>query len=400
MLKKINVQDVRLGMFIHELCGNWMDHPFWKKSFKLDSVKDLKALRECGIAEVMIDTQKGLDVKSGLRVAHVQDATSTLQEEAISEKKPERPVALHEELQRAQKIQTKAKRTVGLLFKDARMGDALQVEGVFALVEEIIQSVERNPGALLNLTRLRNRDDHVYLHSVAVGALMIALGRQMGMEGDTLKRLGMAGLLHDIGKMAMSDEVLNKPGKLTDMEFEIIKTHPQCGWEILNSAHEMDEMVLDVCLHHHERIDGTGYPHGISGEEMTQFARMAAVCDVYDAMTSDSCYKKALSPAEAIRRMAEMQSKHFDQTVFHAFVKTVGIYPLGTLVKLKSGRLAVVTDQTTKSLTAPVVKVFFSTKVNEPVFPELVDLSKVPDAIASVENPANWKFDLKAMAGV
>jgi putative nucleotidyltransferase with HDIG domain len=252
----------------------------------------------------------------------------------------------------------------------------------------------------LSLTRLKNKDDHTYQHSVAVSVLMIALGKQLGMEGDKLKSLGMAGMLHDIGKMLVPGEILNKPGKLTPTEFDIIKTHTQHGWEILKACDDVDDITLDVCLHHHERIDGTGYPEQLSGEAISLFSRMAAVCDVYDGMTSDSCYKKAISPAEAIRKMAELQSKYFDQTVFHAFVKAVGIYPTGTLVKLKSGRLAVVAEQSTKSLTTPIVKVFFSTKVNEPVFPELVDLSKLPDPIASVENPANWKLDIQAMAGI
>lgn len=401
MLKKISVRDVRLGMFIEQLCGSWLDHPFWKKAFVLESEKDLLALKACGIDEVWIDPSKGLDVEVvPAPVANEQGPAEALPQAPAGDRKPERRFALHEEIQRVQRLPARAKKTVALIFEDSRKGNVLRLAEAIELVEEIIQSVSRNSGALLSLSRLRSEDDHTYLHSVAVSALMIALGRQMDMDGGTLKSLGLAGLLHDVGKMAIPDEIINKPGKLTAKEFDLVKTHARRGLEMLKPEPGLDDVVLDVCLHHHERMDGTGYPDQLSGASLSLHARMAAVCDVYDALTSDCSYRRAYSPADAIRKMTEVQDVHFDKTVFHAFVKTVGIYPSGTLVKLKSGRLAVVTDQSVKSLTTPVVKAFFSTKTNEPIFPVLVDTSKIPDVIASVEDPAKWKLDLKAMTGI
>ena len=385
-------------MFINELCGNWIDHPFWKKAFLLEKEKDLHTLQTCGIQEVWIDLSKGLDVE--LPEPDEAEPEEVLPEVIESEKKPERPITLHEEIDRSRTLHAKAKRTVAFVFREARLGNVMQSAEAVALVEEITQSVSRNSGALLSMSRIKSKDDQVYLHSVAVSALMIALGRQMGVEGEALKKLGMAGLLHDIGKVVIPDIILNKPGKLTPEEYEILKTHTRRGWEILKSDPSVDEVALDVCLHHHERMDGTGYPDKLSGDALSLHARMAAICDIYDVLTSNCSYRKAFSPADAIRKMTEMQNTHFDQVVFYAFVKTVGIYPTGTLVKLKSGRLAVVTDQSPKSLLTPFVKVFFSTKTNEPIFPALVDLSKVPDPIASVENPAKWKLDLNTMAGI
>lgn len=398
MRKKINVGDARLGMFITEICGNWIDHPFWKKEFKLDKQKDLDTLRQCGIEEVWIDTGKGLDVEHHAPAAVKEESAAP--QATASEKKTDHHVPVQDEVQRAQKVHLKAKRVATFIFKEARVGNAMQTGEAVDLVDDIAQSVARNPGALLNFARLKNKDDFTYQHSVAVSVLMVALGRQMGIEGDMLKSLGMAGLLHDIGKMMIPEEVLNKPGKLTKEELELIKTHSLLGWKMLKESHEVDATVLDVCLHHHERVDGTGYPDRLSGESLTLFARMAAVCDVYDALVSERSNRKGIPPADAIRKMAELQDTHLDKTVFHALVKTVGIYPTGTLVKLKSGRLGVVADQSPKSLLTPIVKVFFSTKINEPIFPELVDLSKSPDSIASVEDTASWKFDLKVMAGL
>jgi len=317
---------------------------------------------------------------------------------ALPPKNP--PVAMHEEVERARKVHKKAKAAVMHMFHEVRMGKALQTEDTLALVDDITQSLARNSNAFLSLTRLKEKDHHTYLHSLAVCALMIAVGKQFGMEGEELRNLGVAGLLHDAGMMQIPIGLLNKTGSLTSEEFDVIKAHPKLGWMILNDAPEMNEIVLDVCLHHHERIDGAGYPEGLPGEGLSLYAKICTVCDVYDTITSDRCYKKGIAPAEAIRKMAAWQPGHFDLAVFHAFVKTVGIYPVSTLLMLKSGRLAVVTDQATKSLLTPVVKVFYSTKLNAPTFPELLDLSKAQDSIVCVENPQKWGVNLAAITGI
>ncbi|ARU31192.1 phosphodiesterase [Sulfuriferula sp. AH1] len=404
MRKKISVHDIRMGMYIDELCGSWMDHPFWKTSFKLGDKKDLAALQQSGIREVWIDTSKGLDVASPVQEVSAEEAErqaqAVLLQATTQLQKTEERVSLEQELERAQKLRDKAKQAVISMFEEARMGKALPIGEISTLVDEISQSVSRNSGALLNLVKLKNKDDYTYLHSVAVCALMIALGKQMGMEGDALKSLGMAGLLHDVGKMAVPQDVLNKPGRLTEQEFEIIKTHSTRGWEMLKASSGVDEVALDVCLHHHERVDGTGYPDRLSAPALSMAARMGAVCDVYDAITSNRCYKSGWAPAEALRKMAEWQDGHFDQAVFQAFVKTVGIYPVGTLLKLKSGRLAVVTDQSNRSLLKPIVKVFFSSRSNAFIAMELVDMSRTQDVIESVEDVAKWGLDIRKITGV
>ncbi len=404
MLKKIHVNDLKQGMFLQEICGSWMDHPFWKKSFTLNDPKDIKTLQECGIHEIWIDTDKGVDIDSNVSASSEEDQKNkietTLQQAEKSPKKVVPHVSLHEEVDRARLIHTRSKEAVTSMFQEARMGKALQLDQVTSLVDEIGQSISRNPEAFLSLARLKTKDNYTYLHSVAVCALMIALGKQMGLDEELLQELGMAGLLHDVGKMMIPEEVLNKPGRLTDDEFTVIKNHPQRGWDILKGSAGVNEMALDVCLHHHEKMDGSGYPEKLSGEAISLFARMGAVCDVYDAITSVRCYKSGWEPAEAIRKMAEWQDGHFDTTVFHAFVKTIGIHPSGTLLKLKSGRLAVVIEQTEKSLLTPIVKTFFSTKSNAPIPAELIDLSKSPDTIANVEDPIKWGFDLKKLVGL
>lgn len=404
MLKKINVKDIKEGMFLQEICGSWMDHPFWKKSFTLTDPKDVKALNECGIQEVWIDIDKGLDVDSNVNTQSEEEQKSKIEKSLLQAEKftPKAipRVSLQDEVDKARLIHTRSKEAVTSMFQEARMGKALQLSEVTSLVDEIGQSISRNPEAFLSLSRLKTKDNYTYLHSVAVCALMIALGKQMGLEERLLQELGMAGLLHDVGKMMIPEEVLNKPGRLTDEEFTVIKNHPQRGWDILKDSSGVNDIAMEVCLHHHEKMDGSGYPDKLSGDTLTLFARMGAVCDVYDAITSVRCYKSGWEPAEAIRKMAEWQEGHFDATVFHAFVKTIGIHPSGTLLKLKSGRLAVVIEQSEKSLLSPVVKVFFSTKSNAPIQPELIDLSKSQDSIQCAEDSVKWGFDLKKLVGI
>ena len=402
MLKKIQVCDLRSGMFVHEICGSWMEHPFWKKSFELNQPEDLRTLQTCGIQEVWIDTDKGLDVEGEVVTSSQEEEKKKVEAElnkAATENRAVPRVSVQHEVQRARAVLSKGKAAVTSMFNEVRMGKAISVSDAEPLVDEISDSIARNPEAFLNLARLKDVDDYTYMHSVAVCGLMIALGKQLGLTGRDLKDAGIAGLMHDVGKALIPNEVLNKPGKLTDEEFEIVKAHPRKGWEILNIAEGANDVALDVCLHHHERVDGTGYPERISGEKLTLFARMGAVCDVYDALTSNRCYKNGWEPADTIRKMAEWRNGHFDERIFQAFVKTIGIYPSGTLVRLKSGRLAIVIEQTEKSLLTPVVKSFFSTKSNEPFLPEMIDLSKSQESIVSAEDPAKWGFDLKQIAG-
>jgi putative nucleotidyltransferase with HDIG domain len=396
MLKRIAAKDLRLGMFIAELCGSWMEHPFSKTQFLLSDEKDRDSICTSGIREVWIDTAKGIDEASHstksitdinqetenllLRVANAQKVTS---------------ITIEQELKLAAKVCDRAKEAVMFIFAEARMGNTIEVSHAQTIVEEISASVFRQPHAFISLARLKNNNnEYTYMHSVAVCALMVALARHMDLDSNMVREAGLAGLLHDIGKIGIPHKILNKPGKLTDNEFNTIKTHPEIGAKILLNNPMISALVSDVVLHHHEKIDGSGYPHHLKGDTITLFAKMGAVCDVYDAITSNRPYKKGWSPAEAIRKMAEWSKSHFDEMVFQSFVKTVGIYPTGSLVRLESDRLGVVLEQNENSLLTPSVKVFFSAKFKAPILQEIVNLALMvgKDKIVSRELPEDWGF--------
>ncbi len=387
MLKKIPVSQLCLGMHLQAFCGAWLEHPFWRTKFVLTDPNDITLIRESSIAEVWIDCAKGVDVITG----DFAGAIEVVSAEEIPAPPPtvQEKTSFSDEVKRASKIVAKGKEAVVSMFQEARMGRAIEAEAAAPLVEEISNSVMRNPGALISLARLKTADDYTFMHSVAVCALMIALARQLGLDEQQTREAGMAGLLHDLGKAMIPLEILNKPGKLTDEEFDLVKTHPEEGYKLLLEGSGISEMTKDVCLHHHEKVDGSGYPKGLNGETMSLFAKMGAVCDVYDAVTSNRPYKAGWDPAESIKRMAEWKG-HFDPAVFQAFVKSLGIYPIGSLVRLASGKLGVVVEQGEQSLLKPRIKVFFSTKSQAYIKPELIDIARSPEKIAGREDAAKW----------
>ncbi|WP_185267012.1 HD-GYP domain-containing protein [Halopseudomonas xiamenensis] len=310
MLKPIAVSDLVCGMYIHSLSGSWLQHPFWKNSFLLDAEEDLLRPKQSGIRDVVIDLSKGLDVpaKAASQAAVSAPASGERKRRELA---GSQQTSLEDELLLAQRICLRSKHAVMAMFADARMGKIVDTSQVPELVQEIASSIQRHPHALINLARLKNSDEYTYMHSVAVCALMIALARQLGLDNEQVREAGIAGMLHDIGKMAIPEEVLNKPGRL--------------------------------------------------------------------------------NPAEALGRMAQWQG-HFDDEIFQAFVKAVGIYPVGSLVRLDSGRIGVVIEQAPGSLLKPRVKVFFSQLLRQAIPLEIIDLSQpgCSDRIVAREPMGKW----------
>jgi putative nucleotidyltransferase with HDIG domain len=399
MLKKISVAELKLGMHLHELCGSWLDSPFWKRRTVLTDPTDLENLRASRVTHCWIEVDT--TVEPVLAEPHeAQPAPATHHDTEPTPPVPASappPIAtsLNDELGHAAALVAQSRRLVKSLFGQARLGRALEVEQCLPLVDEIASSVWRNPNAMTSLVRLKLHDEYTFLHSVAVCALMVALARQLGQDQAQARAAGLAGLLHDIGKARVPLNLLNKPGKLTREEFALVATHPVRGHELLGETGIADAIALDVCLHHHERLDGTGYPNHLAEDAVSLPARMAAVCDVYDAITSNRPYKSAWDPGESIAQMALWaKDGQLDFTTFQAFVKCLGIYPIGSLVRLESQRLGVVVDSDCAALLTPKVAVFFCAAAQERIKPELLDLA-VPgcgDRVVGRESNRKWGF--------
>ena len=389
MTIKISSSDLRVGMHLHKLGGSWLKHPpFLRNSFLLEDQKDIKRILQAGIKEVWIDESKGL-AREAKQEQPKEFTTEEIPEEIIKDE----PVgSMDEEIDRARKFCNEAKEQVKDMFNEVRMGKSIDSEKIAPMVGEIETLVQRNASAILSVARLKTHDDYTYMHSVAVCALMISLAHQLGLDEEQTRLAGIGGLMHDLGKALLPPVILNKPGKLTDAEFVTVKKHSKSGAAILQKNGAAPE-VVDIALHHHEKVDGSGYPDGLAGDEISLLSRMAAICDVYDAVTSQRAYKDPWDPSVALQAMAKWEGQ-FDKKIFAIFVKSVGIYPVGSLVKLSNKRLAVVLEPSAGSLLKPKVKTFFSITAKAAIAVQIIDLAarSCKVTIEGPENPENWGF--------
>ena len=375
-------------MFVHELCGSWMQHPFWRSQFFISSEQDLDRLRATQIEHLWIDASKGLGAPAETSAPAVAAAPATPAPTA-----PTSPQAtpLPQELKQAAQICARAGAVLQSMFSDIRLGRPIEPDSATRLVQQMHVSIQRNPHALISLARIKTADNYTYLHSMAVCALMMALAQRMRMGEEEVRMAGLAGLLHDVGKCRIPLHILNKPGALTPDEWSTMQDHSRLGAQLLRPL-DVPEVVLQACLQHHEKMDGSGYPGKLKGEQIHRLARMTAICDVYDAITSDRPYKKGWPPAQALQRMAQWCGEHLDKAIFEQFVQTVGIYPVGSLVRLSTEQLAVVIDATSQSLLTPSVRIFFCVQTGQPLTPTELDLHQSEVRIIAREDPADWKL--------
>ncbi|MBF0589579.1 MAG: HD-GYP domain-containing protein [Magnetococcales bacterium] len=304
-------------------------------------------------------------------------------------------VSMSDEMERAVEVKHRTRELVGNMMEDVRLGKPISVGPVREVAQELTESMFRNKDAILSLSLLKEKDEYTYMHSVNVGVFLISFCNTLGVDPATTIEAGIGGILHDIGKMRTSPEVLNKEGKLTDEEFNEMRMHVTHGYNILKGSDEIPEIAKNICYEHHERWDGSGYPRGLKGDEISRFGLMAAIVDVYDAITSDRCYHKGMNPHVALQKMTEWSAYHFNKELFFQFVQCVGIYPTGSLVRLKNDLIGVVMHNHPKSLLHPVVNIIIDAKKRTKLKPRQVDLMAMqkqdPDyVIAEHELPKKW----------
>lgn len=404
-----------MGMFVHAFEGSWFDHPFWRSNFRIETSEQLERIRNSGIEGLMIDPERGIAPSDGRQPSKgeasphrklsrswgrprptVSAARST---RVFAQPDPEDRAAPRPrrgyvgECRRAKRTIDRTRQAVTDMFEGARLGRAVEVKRMVKLASAIGASIERDAKALINLVRLKEKDEYTYLHSVAVCALMINFARHLELDPQEVEDLGVAGLLHDVGKVAVSDAILNKPGVLSKGEMQSVRTHPVAGHRLLANSAGAPDLALELCLRHHEKIDGSGYPGGLKGDELSLAARMGAICDVYDAVTSNRPYKRAWTPCEALTEMKKWKG-HFDSALLDRFADSVGIYAVGTLVRLSTGELGVVVGSAGEASEDVVVRAFFDCDALAEIEP--VDRAVAPSAehprIVGRDSPSFWRF--------
>ena len=396
MIKRIRSDQLQLGMFIHDLNCGWMEHPFALNSFKVNDEKTIEKIIASGIRELYIDSNKGLDVADAQTHdeyhAELHELITTLAEGHVVESPS--PTPLKQEIHLAKALHSEAHDVVHHLMSDIRMGKQIEMAKTSPVVERITDSILRNKDAFISLSRIKQKDEYTFQHSVSVCALLVSFCRAMEYEKAVIMEAGLGGLLHDIGKMRVPDHILNKPAILTESEFEVIKTHSAIGRELLKQTPGMPETAIVITGQHHERYDGTGYPDKIKRDEISQLGQMAAIADVYDALTSNRIYHKGMEPTAALKKLFEWSKFHFNPGLVQHFICLIGIYPVGSLVRLESGMLGIVINPGSENLLRPIVRLVFDIKREQSIRPYDIDLStRLGDSIVQHESPHSWGID-------
>ncbi len=399
MIKKIKVEQLKSGMFVHDFNCSWFDHPFLTNAMKIDDEQIIQKVIDYGMREIYIDTDKGYDLGGApTKDEGKQEIQTEINRMVEPEKISNNTVSVKEEIVKAKEIRNKAKETVHNIMEDVRFGRQIRTEGVGQVVDNMIDSIFRNQDALISLVRIKEKDEYTYMHSISVGVLMISLGKHLGFKMQVLKEVGIGAMLHDVGKMIVPQLILDKEGKLTENELEIMKKHAEYSRKLLEQTNDISDTAITMAAQHHERMDGTGYPLGLEGDEISYYSKAVAIADVYDAMTSKRCYKDKYLPAEVLKQIYEWSSYQFDRTLVEQFIRCVGIYPVGTLVRLESGLIGVVLQNGAKSLLQPVVRIVYNTRNGSFVrLPYEIDLAQPfsrndEDRIVSCESPGKWNI--------
>ncbi len=376
-------------MFIHELECSWMDHPFARNQFEIKEASDIAKIKQAKISFVTIDTSKGLDVPAE-KFPQTPLKKANITKKQAAQSNPD----IEQRLRSSKNLLSKATLIAKQILGNVSAGKDVDMESTEMVVDGITRMIKRDPHTLVGVSRIKTKDEYTFQHSVSVCALITAFAQFMGYSKSELDEVSTGGLLHDIGKALTPIEILNKPGKLTDEEFVIMKQHAIKREHALLEDCGLSDISLDIISMHHERPDGRGYPNGLKDEEMSQIGKMSAIVDIYDALISVRVYKSAWEPSEALKHMLSWCPGQLDLELMQQFIKMLGVYPVGSLVELKSGLVGIVI-QPGESMLKPTLKIIYNANFKHYTDVREMDLKKYQkESIKSSISPTKYKIEM------
>ena len=392
MRYKVNVGDLQTGMYVAELDRPWVGTPFLFQGFLIESNEELEQLQSICSFVVVDEAQSKTAVGTVGKPAD-ENSTSTQgnapEPGALSGQNRERPTA----------ARTSVQQNVGQMLANAKEGKEIDIKESQKIVARLIQqSVNQN--LMMQMSNLRNKQDREAGHSLNTAILAVAFGRHLGHSEERLRLLGLGAMLHDIGKSRIAPEILNKPSKLSDAEFAVIKRHPVEGYEMLNAAGNVPDEVLNIVHFHHERVDGSGYPNGIKGDGIPLSVGIISIVDAYETLTTDNPYQPALTPVEALQRLRITGTEGFGKDLVQDFIRFMGLYPVGSVVKLNSDDIAIVLSADPKTRMRPLVMLVRDGKGTEIRPHRLVNLAILPESklsVAGIVDPRKYGIDTAAL---
>jgi len=370
-LVQVDVKDLKIGMFVSRLDRPWLETNFLLQGFELTNQLDIQAVQQqCDF--VFIDTTRQTKV-----VRYAASSTAYTKDYLDNVQPRERRSTFGQEIEQAEAVHQKTSNLVRSFMEEVQFGRTINAVAAKEAVANCVDSVLNSPDALMLMTQLRNQDEYTAQHSMNVCIYAIALGRHINLSIEELNNVGMCGMMHDMGKMLVPTEVLNKPGRLTPEELVIMQSHAKKGWELLINTRGMYGGAIDVAYLHHERLDGEGYPRKFKANQITPFAKLVAIVDMFDALSSDRVYQKGRPHLEAIKVLTESSGNgHLDSALTMKFIECIGIYPAGSIVELASGELAIVLEIHPKAKLKPKIMIM-QDENKKPCKERVVDLSIV-----------------------
>lgn len=382
-LIKLPVSRLTLGMFVSAIDKHDQGQLAIANAGQIKHRDAIARLTQSGIKYVWVDTERSAD--------HCGFKKKASQDNQLESKKS----SLTREKQQAQAkvILTEAKDLIRKVLSETFEGKAIEVAPFGALADSMIESALLDADALKCMSALRSKDAYLLEHSVNVAFLLVTFGKYLQLDRSMLREMAIGGILHDIGKIKVDNKVLHKPGKLTPEEFEHMKLHQVFALDIMNEAKGLSQMSKDICLMHHEKLDGRGYPRGLKGDEIPLHGRMSCIVDIFDALTATRCYKEAMSPAAAFKILLSLTPFHLDQELVYEFIRCIGVYPVGSLVELSDGRVGIVWTSKDRDALHPIVKCFYSLKSKCYTDIVMVDLLKSELNIERGVSPSSLDID-------
>lgn len=376
MKQKLDVQNLKTGMYVSELDRPWRETPFLFQGFFIESQAEIEQIkRYCQF--VFVDPEQEKSLAKPVPTPRSQKIEYEILKRSAQNNRVAKYVdrtTLEQELDTARAMYRESQNLIASIMEDARLGRSLDAEGARQQVQQLAHSIVRNPDALVCLSQLKKRDEYTVLHSLRVCILALSFGRHLGIEENALRDIGLGALLHDVGKAKIPAEILNKPSRLTDVEFKIMKSHVPAGVKILENTKHIPRIAIDVAASHHERYDGTGYIRGLKGEQITDAGMISAIVDCYDAITSDRPYQYGISAHSALQKLYTWRGKDFASTLVEQFIQCMGIYPIGSLVELNTGHVGVVTTINRARYLRPRLTLILDAQKSPYASPRKVDL--------------------------
>ena len=314
---------------------------------------------------------KGIsDVESETSAVSGATSRGATSRETIKEALANVPPILSDETQK------EAMKIIHYTINNVKMGKVVDDKEVKKLIKNMVEEIIANQDAMLNLIKIKSHDEYTFSHSVNVCMIATLIGARQQLPLDTLEELAFGAMLQDLGKIRVSDEILFKLGRLNKTEIDEIRKHPVYSLQILSENDRIGELPKKIAYQHHERWHGQGYPQGISGDDIELLARITAIADVYDALTTDRPYRKKFLPYDAVRLIVSRADDEFHADTVRAFVESVSIYPLGSLVKLNTEEIGMIIKINRKAIVRPTIRILFNSSGNIMEEPINIDLIK------------------------